>query len=299
MKQELNVARFFDGLAGIRAAAVDIKEPLKEIVSIQNCGPVATILLGRAVAASALLASQMEEDETVSLYFKGDGPIESLFAEATYDGALRGYTPVPELHLPVLAGRIDLPIALGQGNLTVVRAHPKRKQPHRGTVEFVSGEIGDEIAHYLDQSEQRPAYVSVGVKMNSDFEIISAGGVLVELMPDAPENVAIQLETNATSSESVTEVLAKGTSLEEMMKPYFKGFQMQQAEHNHTLHFHCPCTKDRLIRSMNLFEENDLEEIVENKEQVSARCEFCGRHYELAWTDIKDIKDKRHRTGLH
>lgn len=299
MKQEVNVVRYFDGLAGIRAAAVNIKEPLKDIVSIQNCGPVAVILLGRALAGAALLASQMEEEETISLYFKGDGPMESIFAEATYDGTMRGYTPVPSLHLPVLAGKIDLPIALGQGNLTVVRAHPKRKIPHKGTVEIVSGEIGDEVALYLHQSEQRPAYVSVGVKLNSDFEIVSAGGVMMEVMPEVSESVAIQLESNATKAPSVTEVLAKNADLEELMKPYFKGFQMQKAEHPFGLRFHCPCTKDRLIRSMDLFDEADLEDIVEKQETTSARCEFCGRHYELAWTDVKDIKDKRHRTGLH
>ena len=131
MKQEVNVGRFFDGLSGVRAAAVNVTEPLREIVSHQTYGPVGTILTGRAVAAAALMASQMEEEESIGLYFKGDGPMNSLFAEASYEGALRAYTPHPDIHLPVLAGRVDFPVALGQGHLTVVRTHPKRPKPHR------------------------------------------------------------------------------------------------------------------------------------------------------------------------
>ena len=118
-------------------------------------------------------------------------------------------------------------------------------------------------------------------------------------MPDASEAVAEKLEQNALAAPSVSEALAHNSSLEELMKPYFKGFQMQEAEHDVHLKFHCPCTKDRLIRSMRMFEDEELDDIVEKKEVTEARCEFCGRRYELSWSDVKDIRDNRHRKGMH
>src|SRR6185312_2289727 len=179
----MKVHRYVTNDFTVRVAAVDATEVVSEMQAISGAYPLATIGVGRAMIAALLMASQLKDKQEVGILLKGNGPLGSLYAHATYEGQVRGYCPHPQFQAPDPQDALNLKKALGFGHLTVTRQQPFQKQPHHGTVEMVSGEVGDDIAHYLHQSHQIRSLVSVGVYLDVYGKVKAAGGVLLEVMP--------------------------------------------------------------------------------------------------------------------
>ncbi len=293
------IRKFLDDQHGVRVALVNATEAVREMQSIQSTGPIATLLVGRAMVGATLMASQLKDGEVVSLYFKGDGPIEKVFAEASFEGGVRGYVAHPHIDLPDNKGSVDLGSAIGKGLLTVVRTHPKRQSSQRGTVEIQTGEIGDDIAYYLQQSQQIRSAIAVGVKMNEFGHIEAAGGVLIELLPAADANIEVIVEDQFRRAGSISEAFARGDSAEQILDRYLGGFKIHELPHPHVVAYTCKCSRERLLDAMELFTEEDLDDMILKKKPVVARCEFCGRQYALELAEISDIRNRRFSTKLH
>lgn len=294
-----NIRKFIDGQSLIRASILDATEAVRQMQQIQNSGPVATLLVGRAMVGASLMASHLKDGEMVSLYFTGDGPIEKVFAEATYEGAVRGFSARPQVEIPVVNNVPNLSATLGKGFLSVIRTHPKREHSQRGTVELQSGEIGEDLAYYLQQSEQKRSAISVGVKIDSNGHVVSAGGILIELMPQANTHIEIIVEDMFRRAGSFSESLASGQSLEQILDRYIGGFAIHEIEHPYQVVYTCRCSRNRLLDAMELFSEKDFEDMIAKNENVDARCEFCGRTYSLEPAEIRDIQKQRFSSRHH
>lgn len=275
-----------------RAAVVVATDVVREMQSIQNTYPVATMAVGRSMIAASLMASQLKSDQQVSLYFRGDGPLEMFFAEATHEGQVRGYTPQPQLELPLNEGEVSVGEAIGSGILSVVHSHPQQKSPQRGTVALQTGEVGEDVAYYLLQSQQVRSIVALGVKVNSYGLVQGAGGVMIELMPGCPEATVAQLEKNFSEAGSLSEVIAEGKEAAELLSPYVKDLEMMELDHPYDLVYQCRCSRERLARALVLLGEDDVKEMIAKKEPAKARCEFCGRAYEIDVSELSELLKK-------
>jgi molecular chaperone Hsp33 len=293
------VRKYLDSDKGIRAALVNATEAVREMQQIQNTTPLATTMVGRSLVGAALLAAQMKDGEVVSLYFRGDGPIRTVFAEAQYEGGIRGYVANPRLDMPPTPQGLDLKGALGKGQLTVVRTHPNQPHAQKGTVEIQTGQIGDDIAFYLQQSQQIRSAIAVGVKLGHNGEVLAAGGILIELLPGADENIEVIVEDQFMRTGSISEMFAMGDSPEKIIETYLPIFSMKELDHPHSIQYVCKCTKNRLLGALELFNNEDLQDMVTKKENVVAKCEFCGRSYTLDWTEVSDVLKRRFRASLH
>jgi molecular chaperone Hsp33 len=293
------IAKFIDNNAKVRAAVVNATDAVREMQSIQSTFPIATMMVGRSMVAAALMASHLKQDEMVSLYFRGNGPIEMVFAEANYEGGVRGYTANPQLNLALKNDQLDLRGAMGNGQLTVVRTHASQHTPYRGTVEIQTGEIGDDVAYYLEQSQQIRSVVYLGVKVNEYGKVLSAGGIIVELLPGADSLVETIIADRVTEAGSLSEAIAQGATNIELLDMYLHGFQLEEMLHPYSLTYACRCTEDRLLRSLELLPIADLDDIIQKQEIVHAKCEFCGRPYQIPASEAQKIRDKKYRNSLN
>jgi molecular chaperone Hsp33 len=294
-----NIRKFLDANRGVRASVVNATEAVREMQAIQNTSVIATVMAGRAMAGAALMASQLKDGEVVGLYFRGDGPIEKVFAEGNFEGGVRGYVGNPGVNLPPKNNRLDLGGAIGRGTLMVMRTHPLRAQSQKGTVEIQTGEIGDDIAFYLQQSQQTRSAIAVGVKLDQTGFVTAAGGILIELLPAADGHIEVIVEDLFRQAGSISEAFARGDSTEQIVAKYLAGFNMSEVEHPYEVTYTCKCTRDRLLGALELFSEADLDDMIEKKEPVKAKCEFCGRQYAIDWTEISDVRKHRFNRGMH
>lgn len=294
------VHRFVSNDFTVRASAVNATEVVREMQKIQDTNPLPTMAVGRAMVGALLLASHLKEKQQVGIYVRGMGPMGRIYAEASFEGQVRGYTPhtyfEPEKYQPGL----KLKEYIGEGTLSVTRHMPFQKQPHHGTVELISSEIGEDISHYLIQSHQIRSVISVGVYIDTYGKVQSAGGVLVEVMPGVEENIVQILQKNAEKlKSSISQEILSGVKATEFVKPFLEGIPYTELEHEYPISYSCPCTEERVIGAIESLGLKELEDMVNSQEKAEVRCQVCGRPYEISVEKLTDIKNKLYRQSLN
>eukprot|EP00184_Porphyridium_aerugineum_P008479 CAMPEP_0184692516 /NCGR_PEP_ID=MMETSP0313-20130426/968_1 /TAXON_ID=2792 /ORGANISM="Porphyridium aerugineum, Strain SAG 1380-2" /LENGTH=383 /DNA_ID=CAMNT_0027150353 /DNA_START=20 /DNA_END=1171 /DNA_ORIENTATION=- len=243
--------------------------------------PVAAAALGRALICVLLLSAGKKSNETVNIEFRVNGPIRSIVAVSNGLGEARGYVGNPRVDLPPNSqGKLDVARAVGQGLLAVVRRHPLWKQPYTGMISVKSGEIAEDVATYLLESEQIPSALGAGVYVEGG-RVTAAGGYLVELLPGADEESISILERNiANLGMTPTELVRAGKKPAEIVAMIMKDLHPMQLASD-VPRYKCSCTIDRLKRTLALIKKEELEDILSKEGRVEAICEFCGRAYYL------------------
>jgi molecular chaperone Hsp33 len=184
---------------------------VNEMIKIHKTSPTATAALGRLVTAASMIGSMLPEDgDTVTVGFKGDGPLGQMLAVADYYGCVKSYVENPAADLPARRnGAPDVGNAVGAGMMYMVR-DLAGGEPQTGTVEIVSGEIAEDIATYFAKSEQVPTLLSLGVTVDKDGSCLAAGGVLIQLLPFPDDETVTLLERNADALSHISALFERG-----------------------------------------------------------------------------------------
>ncbi len=298
MANSERVHKFLTQELTIRASAVIATHVVDEMRAVHDSFPIATVALGRTMIGSLLLASQLKENQALSLYFQGDGGLGRVFAEATYEGKTRGYVTHPKFML-LNEDAFSIGAGVGRGLLTVTHHLPTGEIPHRGSVQIRTGEVGDDIAYYLHQSHQIPSIVSLGVLLDENGKVTAAGGVLIELMPGVTEETIAKLETRVRTVPPISKRIFDGASAEDIVNDYLSDFGLIKMEHDYEVKYECRCNIDRVKSSVALLGAKELDEIISDGKPLEITCEFCGRKYSLSPKDLAEVKTKIQSTSLN
>lgn len=262
-------------------AAVDLTEPLEEARRRLDLSPVAAVALGRALSAvTLLLRFSAKIPGRLLLEVAGDGPLGKVTAEADDQGYLRGLVGEPRLETPA-DGRLSIAWAVGQGLFKVTRITERGR--YESQVEMVSGEIGKDLVHFLEQSRQIRSAALLGV-LPKPTGIARAGGVLVEAFPGVPEETRKHLESNIASMRGVSAHLEKG-GLEGLLDAVLEGMDQEELE-VHDLRYGCGRGRDSLLQKLLHLNPKDIDSIVDAKGLFVADCAFCGRRYEFSRDEL-------------
>jgi molecular chaperone Hsp33 len=268
------------GLAGegsLRWAVVDLTDVVQEARDRRDLSPVATAALGRSMAGAALLLRLATKTPTrLVVEVRGDGPILRVLAEADKEGNLRGLVGDERVDVPHYENmKLAVGRAVGKGFLRVVREFEGRSGYH-SQVELVSGEIGDDVAHYLAQSEQTRSAVLLGV-LGKPTGVAAAGGMIVEVLPGAPDEIIDKLESNIASIRGVSELLEEGGT-PHVVERVLAGLDRQVKEVQ-PMRYRCRCSRERLLQHLVLLSAEDREYLRREDGTIDADCVFCGTHY--------------------
>ncbi|MDZ4677495.1 MAG: Hsp33 family molecular chaperone HslO [Oligoflexia bacterium] len=275
------IERFISDDGTVVASSVIATSVIEEARMIHNTMPVASAALGRALIGAGLLATFMKENGRIALYFKGDGPLGNLFAEGSSDGSVRGFVNNPQIHVPSKNGKLNVGEGIGKGMLSVATSLPHEKQPYTGTVEIQSGEIGEDIAYYLLQSQQVPSIVALGVFVEPDNSVSAAGGTIVQVMPGVKDETLGLLEKRVKEMKTVTEQIRAGASTSDLAFEILEDLKFRKLDQTFSFHYSCQCSSVRVERSLLLLGSKELQELVDKKESTEVRCDFCGRKYSV------------------
>jgi molecular chaperone Hsp33 len=268
------------GLAGggyLRWAVADLTDVVQEARDRHDMGPVATAALGRCMAGAALLLRLAAKTPTrLSIEVRGDGPILRVLAEADQEGNLRGLVGHPQVDVPHWSNhKLAVGRAVGKGHLWVRREF-SRGGGYQSQVELVNGEIGEDLAHYLQQSEQTSSAVLLGV-LGKPSGVAAAGGMIVEVLPGAPEAAIDQLEQNIFRIHGISELLEAGGL------PHVKEMVLSGMDHEvkevRPLQYRCRCSRERLLQHLVLLSADDRDYLRREDGTIDADCVFCGTHY--------------------
>ena len=267
----------------IRAFAATTKETVEAARQAHNTSPVATAALGRLLTGGAMMGSMMKNDsDMLTIQIKGDGPIGGLTVTADSKGNVKGYVEHPEVMLPPNAqGKLDVAGALGIGLISVIK-DMGLKEPYVGQTILQTSEIAEDLTYYFATSEQVPSSVGLGVLMEHDNTVKQAGGFIVQLMPFVDDDVVDRLEANIKKISSVTSMLDRGMTPEEILEEVLDGFEVEVKD-TMPAQFYCNCTKERVEKAIISIGKKDIQEMIEDGKPIEVNCHFCGESYEFLW----------------
>jgi molecular chaperone Hsp33 len=289
MADQLIRATAADG--GIRAVAAITTKLTEEARQRHKLSYVATAALGRGMASGLLMASSMKRPGSrVNVRVKGNGPLGGLLVDAGLDGTVRGYVEHPNVELPPNSlGKLDVGGAIGSGYLYVVR-DVGYGYPYSSTVELVSGEIGDDVAHYLVTSEQTPSALMVGVFVGASG-VTAAGGLLLQVLPKAARDEALvsTLESRVASLTGFTPLLQAGKTLPEILQDLLGDIGLEILSDIQMLRFHCGCSFERAMDALRMLGEEELQDMIIKDGGAEATCDFCGNVYHATGDNLQEL----------
>ena len=279
----------------IRAFAATTKETVEAARQAHNTSPVATAALGRLLTGGAMMGSMMKNDsDMLTIQIKGDGPIGGITVTADSKGNVKGYVEHPEVMLPPNAqGKLDVAGALGIGLISVIK-DMGLKEPYVGQTILQTSEIAEDLTYYFATSEQVPSSVGLGVLMEHDNTVKQAGGFIVQLMPFVDDDVVDRLEANIKKISSVTSMVDKGMTPEEILEEVLDGFEVEVKD-TMPAQFYCNCTKERVEKAIISIGKKDIQEMIEDGKPIEVNCHFCGKSYEFSVEELKTLIKKATR----
>ncbi|WP_424768650.1 Hsp33 family molecular chaperone HslO [Paenibacillus sp. sgz302251] len=241
--------------------------------------PTATAALGRTLTAGAIMGAMLKGKEKLTIQVKGDGPVGQIMVDANADGEVRGYVDHPQVHLPSNAkGKLDVAGAVGRSGHIHIIKDLGMKEPYRGSVPIISGELGEDFTYYFAVSEQTNSAVGLGVLVGEDNAVIHAGGYVIQLMPGITDAEITRLEQAISMMPPLTALLDQGETPEGLLR-WLVGDDDLQIHDTMDLKFHCPCSVERMERTLVSLGEHELEQIIEEDGKAEVVCQFCNEAY--------------------
>lgn len=279
----------------IRAFAATTKDTVEAARQAHNTSPVATAALGRLLTAGTMMGSMMKnESDLLTLQIQCDGPIGGLTVTADNQGRVKGYVNNPEVLIHANAkGKLDVAEALGLGILNVIK-DMGLKEPYVGQTILHTSEIAEDLTYYFATSEQIPSSVGLGVLMNKDNTVRQAGGFIVQVMPFVEDAVVDRLEENIKKIDSVTAMLDRGYTPEQILQEVLQGMDVEFTDQM-PAEFYCNCSKERVERALISIGRKELQSLINEGKEVEMNCHFCNRNYTFSIEELKELLKKANR----
>ena len=274
----------------IRAFAITSREMAETARQHHNTSPVATAALGRLLTGGAMMGVMMKgEKDMLTLMMKGDGPINGVTVTADSKGNVKGYVGNPNVLIPAnYAGKLDVGAAIGYGTLTVIK-DMGLKEPYVSQVPLGTSEVAEDLTYYFASSEQVPSAVGLGVLMSKDNTVKQAGGFIVQLMPFADEEVINKLEERVNNISSVTEMLEKGMTPEDILKEVMGDMDVEFTDKIET-GFVCNCGKEKIAKALAGISKKDMDEIINDGKEIEVKCDFCNTTYKFSVEELQTLR---------
>ena len=272
----------------IRAFAATTKDTVEKARQLHNTSPIATVALGRLLTGGAMMGVTMKSDaDILTVQIKGNGPIGAMTVTADPKGNVKGFVGNPEVMLPLKDGKLDIAGAVGIGVLSVIK-DIGLKEPYVGDTILITSEIADDLTYYYATSEQVPSSVGLGVLMTKENTVEQAGGFIIQLMPDATEEVIDKLEKRIKEVKSVTEMLENGMTPEKILEHILGDMELEILDTVQT-QFHCNCSKERVSKAVMSIGAKDLKEMVDDNKPIEVNCHFCNSHYTFSPEELEQM----------
>ena len=277
----------------VKAAAVSTRNLTEQARQIHKTLPVATAALGRALAAASMMGNAMKEDAaSVTLQFKGGGPLGTVLAVSDHEGNVRGYVDNPAVELPLRPdGKLNVGAAVGHdGTLTIIR-DLRMKEPYTGSVGLLSGEIAEDVAAYFAESEQIPTVCALGVLVERDQSVLAAGGTLIQLLPGAPEDVISRVERGVYALGPVTAALRENPDPAALLQKALPDFQLEILERS-PVAYRCDCSRRRMEAALIAMGRVEMRKLLQEQGHAELSCRFCGNVQQFTSDDLQSLLER-------
>nr|WP_255654979.1 Hsp33 family molecular chaperone HslO [Cohnella sp. REN36] len=275
----------------IRVFAAKTTDLVRELQRRHDTYPTASAALGRTATAAAMMGTMLKGEEKLTVQVKGDGPIGQIVIDANAVGEVRGYVDYPHVHLPSNSlGKLDVAGAVGKTGFLNVTKDLGLKEPYRGSVPIISGELAEDFTYYFAASEQTPSAVGLGVLVDTDNSILHAGGFIVQVLPGISDEQLTRLEHAVAAMPHVTALLDQGETAEGLLR-FLVGDDIVIHDSIQP-RFQCQCSRERVERTLISLGEEDLRKLIDEDGQAEIHCHFCNETYQFDKAELMQVLER-------
>lgn len=271
----------------VRIFALDTTETVNEAVTRHGAYPTAAAALGRTMTATVVLGAMLKGDDKVTVTVEGGGPIGAIVTDADSKGHVRGYVQHPDVHFDLNEhGKLDVRRAVGTNGYLRVAKDIGLKDNFVGSVEIISGELGEDFSYYFYHSEQVPSIVALGVLVNPDNTIKAAGGLIIQVLPSASEETISKLEKIARDMRPISQMIDDDLSPEQIVDEVL-GNDWRKLDEM-PVEFECTCSKERFLNAISSIDQSEIKQMIEEDEGAEAVCNFCRN---TIWIEKEELEE--------
>lgn len=256
--------------------------------------PTVAAALGRTLTGTLLLGSSLKELDRLTVQIVSDGPVGGITTEANARGEVRGYVRNAEAHAPYNEhGKFDVRAVVGEGMFYVTRESGYDvglyREPYRGSVPLVSGEIAEDFAYYLTKSEQIPSAVLLGVLLQPAAPYVAAaGGLMIQMMPGADEKTISAIEANVSRMPQATTLIRDGATPVDLLRVALGEIEFEKLGER-AVSFACSCSYERAVSLISSIDPNELEAMLREDKGAVMTCHFCNETYRLNEEELQRL----------
>ncbi len=283
-------ARFF---------AVNSTEVVQKALDIHKCSPTAIAAFGRFLTGGLLMGASLKGEDLLSLITSTDGLVNHMVVTANSTGGVKGYLSNGDKDLPLqsVTNQPDVANLIGKGSLRVIK-DMGLKEPYVGLSEINSGEIATDLSYYYMTSEQTPTVIALGVELENETTVKSAGGYMIQLFPGADEEFIDLLENKIKAIRGITELFKGGMDLERIIKLLYEDMNDETFEklveeyeilEEKKVMYICDCNKEKYLRGLIALGPEEINKLLEELNgSIETECHFCGKKYLFTEEDFQN-----------
>jgi molecular chaperone Hsp33 len=291
-----------DGL--IRCMSAVTTNTVAEAARRHGTSGTVTAALGRTLTGTLLLGAGQKEFDRLTVQFECDGPVRGITAETNAQGRVRGYVREPLADAPLNAqGKFDVSAVVGGGMFYVTYESGfdigLYREPYRGAVPIVSGEIGEDFAYYLAKSEQIPSAVMLGVLVRAretgEMFVEAAGGLMIQVMPGADERVVSAIESTVSRTPHTTALIREGARPLDLLRTALGEMPFEVLEERE-VGFGCTCSYERAASLVSSIDGTQLESMLSEDRGASLTCHFCNETYRIDESSLAEMVEQNRKS---
>jgi molecular chaperone Hsp33 len=276
----------------IRGVLVHGTRMVSEMRWNHGLGVLETLVLGHAYLAAALMSANLKSNDRLSMGVECSGPIKGLHVESNAFGEVRGYlkqVPIP-VERPIES--FNLSPFFGAGFLSVTKYLENAKSPFTGTVMMEYGSLAKDLALYHLKSEQVPTSFSLSIAFDPQGEVQGAGGLFLQAMPGAEENMLARLDALVQALPSLGHVVREEGFPEPWLTRTFEELSPRMLDQR-GVEFMCHCNRPQIISMLRMLPADDLADMALNGPfPIEIRCHQCNTIYAFEQTEFQAMRSE-------
>lgn len=276
----------------VTAMVLDSTDIVNTAAEYHQTSAVVTAAMGRLLTAASMMGNMLKgERDRLTLRIVGDGPVESIVAAADATGNVRGYVGNPVVEIPLKpSGKLDVSGCIGEGSLYVLK-DLGMKEPYSGVIPLVSGEIAEDITSYYATSEQIPTVCALGVLVNPDLSVKVAGGLIIQLLPAADDEIIGMVERSIEHMRPMTAMLDEGMTPEQIAVAALGEFEVEVL-YEQAVEYRCDCSRERTEKVLKSLGAEELQRLADEQPTTEVKCHFCNKEYKFEAAELRKIAQK-------
>lgn len=271
----------------VRILAINSTNLVKDVTKQLQTTPCASAALGRTMSIVSLIGLMQKNEDQVYAIIDGNGPIGKINTHYMGNGKIRGYVDNPQVDIFTNEhNKLDVKKVVGNDGFLNITIKQNLKNDYHGSVPLVSGEISEDFTYYFSASEQIPSAVSAGVLVDKNNEVLSAGAIIIQMMPLCDETDIEKVESILPEISQLSSKLLDQEDIEKFINSIFDDFKLLD-EIN--IEYSCTCSYEDMQAKIATLSIEDLNDILIEDQQLEAVCPWCNSKYLFDEKSLKDI----------